>query len=154
MAQIVEVNGEQVEFPDDMTDDQIAAVIQGQTAPQGAASPLSQEQLDQMLPVNKPTNIGNMPNGMPLPYGMNTAMIAQANKDNAQSNQRNQGIRSNPSMLDKIAQADKQGWLEGILKGAGNTLNEFGQGAEDLVDKYLPEGVSDILNYRPFGRLS
>ena len=151
MAQIVEVNGEPVEFPDDMTDDQIAAVIQGQTATQVAASPLGQEQLDTMLPVNKPTNMGNMPNGAPLPYGMDPAMIAQANKDNAQSNQRNQGIRSNPSMLDKIAQADKQGWIEGILKGAGNTLNEFGQGAEDLVDKYLPESVSNVLNYRPFG---
>ena len=76
MAQIVEVNGEQVEFPDDMTDDQIAAVIQGQTAPHVAASPLSREQLDQMLPVNKPTNMGNMPNGAPLPYGMDPAMIA------------------------------------------------------------------------------
>ena len=102
-------------------------------------------------PVNKPTNMGNMPNGAPLPYGMDQAMIAQANNDNAQSNQRNQGIRNNPSMLDKIAQADKQGWIEGILRGADNTINEFSTGIEDLADKHLPSAISDVLAYRPFG---
>lgn len=151
MPQIVEVNGENVEFPDDMSDDQIAAVIQGQTASQESAPALTPEQLQQKLPTNLPTNMGAMPNGMPLPYGMTQEMIDAQNKSNQQTNQRNEGIRSNPTLMDKIAQADKQGWIEGILKGAGNTLNEFGQGAEELVDRYLPESVSDVLNYRPFG---
>lgn len=151
MPQIVEVNGENVEFPDDMSDDQIAAVIQGQTASKEAAPALTPEQVQQKLPTNLPTNMGAMPNGMPLPYGMTQEMIDAQNKTNEQNNQRNAGIRSNPSMMAKIAEADKQGWLGSILKGAGNTLNEFGQGAEELVDRYLPESVSDVLNYRPFG---
>lgn len=38
MAQIIEVNGEPVEFPDSMSDEQIAAVIKGQQQPQGITS--------------------------------------------------------------------------------------------------------------------
>lgn len=151
MAQIVEVNGENVEFPDDYTDDQISAVIQGQAAPKGAAPTLTQEQQDQMLPVGKPTDMGLMPNGAPLPYGITPEMMAAANKGNAQSNQKNTAMRADPGLLEKLAAADKQGWLEGIGKGAMNTIGEFGNGIEDLADKYLPESVSNVLNYRPFG---
>ena len=151
MPQIVEVNGENVEFPDDMSDDQIAAVIQGQTASQESAPALTPEQLQQKLPTNLPTNMGNMPNGMPLPYGMDQKLIAAQNQANAQENQRNAEIRSQPSMIDKIAAADNEGWLKGIGKGILDTANEFGQGAEDLVDKYLPAPISNVLNYRPFG---
>ena len=151
MPQIVEVNGENVEFPDDMSDDQIAAVIKSHTASQEAVPALTPEQLQQKLPTNLPTNMGNMPNGAPLPYGVDPKMIQAQNQTNAQENQRNSDIRSQPSMLNKIAAADKEGWLKGIGKGIMDTANEFGQGAEDLVDKYLPESVSNILNYRPFG---
>ena len=151
MPQIVEVNGENVEFPDGMSDDQIAAAIQASSAPQGADTPqLTPEQIDQKLPTNLPVNMGAMPNGAPLPYGVDPKMIQQMNADNSQTNLRNQNIRNNPSMMDKIAKADKQGWLEGILRGAGNTLNEFGTGIEDLADKHLPSAISDILGYRPF----
>lgn len=38
MAQIIEVNGEPVEFPDNMSDEQIAAVIKGQQQPKGITS--------------------------------------------------------------------------------------------------------------------
>lgn len=152
MPQIVEVNGENVEFPDGMSDDQIAAAIQASAAPQGADTPsLTPEQIDQKLPTNLPVNMGAMPNGAPLPYGVDPKMVEQINKDNSNTNLRNQNIRSNPSMMDKIAQADKQGWMESILRGAGNTINELGTGIEDLADKHLPSAISDILAYRPFG---
>jgi hypothetical protein len=152
MPQIVEVNGENVEFPDGMSDDQIAAAIQASSAPQGADTPqLTPEQIQQKLPTDLPVNMGAMPNGAPLPYGVDPKMIQQMNADNSQTNQRNQGIRNNPSMMDKIAAADKQGWLESMARGAGNTINELGSGIEDLADKHLPSAISDILAYRPFG---
>lgn len=156
MPTITMQDGAKITLPDGATDEQIQEAAEDyaaslNAAPHGEAAQLTPDQLDQKLPINKPTNMGNMPNGAPLPYGMDQKLITAQNQANAQENKRNQDIRNNPSMLDKIAQADNQGWIEGILRGAGNTLNEFGQGAEDLVDKYLPEGVSDILNYRPFG---
>lgn len=156
MPTITMQDGAKITLPDGATDEQIQEAAEDYAAslnasPQWEASSLSQEQLDTMLPVNKPTNMGAMPNGAPLPYGVDPKLIAAQNQSNAQENQRNNDIRNNPSMLDKIAQADKQGWIEGILRGAGNTLNELGQGADDLVDKYLPESVSNVLNYRPFG---
>ena len=150
MAQIIEVNGEPVEFPDGMSDDQIASVIKQNSAPHGADT-LNTDQLNSMLPVGRPTKLGNMPNGAALPYGITQEQLDAYGKTNDINNQKNQAMRDDPSMLNKLAEADKQGWLEGMGRGALNTLNEFGQGAEDLADKYLPETLSDVLNYRPFG---
>lgn len=145
MAQIVEVNGEQVEFPDDMTDDQIAAVIQGQTATQVAASPLSREQLDRIAPIQQAQPATN-------PYtGQNLGVQPIQQKSVDANNEKSNAIRSNQSILDKIAKADKQGWIEGILRGADNTINEFSTGIEDLADKHLPSAISNVLAYRPFG---
>lgn len=151
MPQIIEINGENVEFPDGMTDDQIASAIKGMDATQGADSPLTQEQTDRILPVGRPTDMGQMPDGMPLPYGMDPKMIQAQNETNAKTNAQNAAMRQDPSMLVKLAEADKQGWLEGIGRGAMNTVNEMGTGLEDLADKYLPSTISNILNYRPFG---
>ena len=156
MPTITMQDGAKITLPDGATDEQIQEAAEDyaaslNAAPEGAASSLSPEQLDKMLPVNKPTNMGAMPNGAPLPYGMDPKLIEAQNQSNAQENHRNAEIRSQPSMIDKIAAADKEGWIKGIGKGILDTANEFGQGAEDLVDKYLPAPISNVLNYRPFG---
>lgn len=141
-------NGTKLTLPDGATDDQIEDAVNDymssqQAAP--AASPLNQEQLDRILPIKEAQPTVN-------PYtGQNIGIAPIQQKVVDENNTKNQAIRSNPSMLDKIAQADKQGWMEGILRGAGNTINELGTGIEDLADKHLPSAISDILAYRPFG---
>lgn len=151
MAQIIEVNGEPVEFPDGMSDDQIAAAIQQNSAPQGAAPALTQEQQDQMLPVNKPTDMGLMPNGDKLPYGITPEMMAAQNQSNDQSNQQNAAMRQDPTMMQRVAQAKSSPWYENMAKSLGHVVNQFGSGAEDLIDQYLPNAIAQPLNYRPAG---
>lgn len=155
MPTITLENGAKLTLPDGATDADIEEAVNDytaqQAAPQGAASPLTNEQTDRILPVGRPTDMGLMPNGAPLPYGMDPKMIEAQNQTNAQNNARNQSMRQDPSMLSKLAEADKQGWLEGIGRGAMNTINELGTGIEDLADKHLPQTISDILAYRPFG---
>lgn len=155
MPTITLENGKKITLEDGATQEQMDAAVDDYMASQAASSAapdtLSPEQQDVMIPVNRPTQLGKMPNGMPLPYGMDQKMLDAVGTSNAQSNQRNQEMRNDPSMLQKLAQADKEGWFKGIGKGILDTVNEFGQGAEDLVDEYLPQSVSDILNYRPFG---
>lgn len=156
MAQIIEVNGEQVEFPDDMSDDQIANVIKQQAAPsqQGVGAPqLTPDQIDQKLPVNRPTDMGLMPNGAPLPYGVDPAMIQAQNQTNAQNNEQNAQRRADPSFMSKVAQASDDGSLANMGKSFLNTINQFATGGEDLIDKYLPEAISKPLNYRFGGQL-
>lgn len=148
MPQIIEVNGENVEFPDGMSDDQIAAAITASAQPA-----MSQQQMDSALPVNKPTNMGAMPNGMALPRGVDPAMVNAMNNDNAQSNQQNQAIRQDPGMMQKIAAASDDGFLSNAGKSLMHTVNQFGTGAEDLIDKYLPNAIAQPLNYRFGGDL-
>lgn len=150
MPTITMQDGAKITLPDGATDEQIQEAAEDYAASlnaalEWAASSLSPEQLDRIAPIQQAQPATN-------PYtGQSLGVQPIQQKSVYANNEKSNAIRSNPSLMDKIAQADKQGWLEGILKGAGNTLNEFGQGAEQLVDQYLPESVSNVLNYRPFG---
>lgn len=160
MPTITMQDGAKITLPDGATDEQIQEAAEDyastlNAAPEGAATQqaapiLNQQQLDQKLPINRPTNIGAMPNGAPLPYGIDPAMLAATNKSNAEQNQQNAALRQDTSALQKIKNASDEGFLMNMLRGAGHTINQFGEGAEELVDKYLPEPVSRTLNQRPF----
>lgn len=173
MPQIIEVNGENIEFPDSMTDDQIAAAIQGLSQPEEvsvtpqsqlpptiAATPeqlaakqagMTQKQVAQALPQRNLAT--GMPNGAPLPYGVDQNMLDAVNKDVAAQNERNAALAQDPGFLSKVKQANDAGILSNIGSGIMDTLNQFGEGAENLVDKYLPEPLSRVLNYQPGGDL-
>lgn len=142
-------NGTKLTLPDGATDDQIEDAVNDYVASQqaqpAAQSPLNQEQLDRILPIKEAQPAVNPYTGQNLGVQPIQQGVVDAN------NTKNQAIRNNPSMMEKIAEADKQGWLEGIVRGAGNTINELGAGIEDLADKHLPSAISDILAYRPFG---
>lgn len=142
-------NGTKLTLPDGATDDQIEDAVNdymaSQQAQPAAQSPLNQEQLDRILPIKEAQPAVNPYTGQNLGVQPIQQGVVDAN------NTKNQAIRNNPSMMEKIAEADKQGWLEGIVRGAGNTINELGAGIEDLADKHLPSAISDILAYRPFG---
>lgn len=142
-------NGTKLTLPDGATDDQIEDAVNdymaSQQAQPAAQPPLNQEQLDRILPIKEAQAAVNPYTGQNIGVQPIQQGVVDAN------NTKNQAIRNNPSMLEKIAEADKQGWLEGIVRGAGNTINELGAGIEDLADKHLPSAISDILAYRPFG---
>lgn len=143
-------NGTKLTLPDGATDDQIEDAVNdymaSQQAQPAAQSPLNQEQLDRILPIKEAQPAVNPYTGQNLGVQPIQQGVVDAN------NTKNKAIRNNPSMMEKIAEADKQGWLEGIVRGAGNTINELGAGIEDLADKHLPSAISDILAYRPFGK--
>ena len=151
MPTITMQDGAKITLPDGVTDEQIQEAAEDYTAslnaaPQGAANQLTPKQLDQKLPINKPTDIGVMPNGAPLPYGITQGMIDTQNIRNAQSNERNSAMRADPGLLERIAKANNEGMLANAGKSFMHTINQFGEGAEDLIDKYLPGGVSNIMN--------
>lgn len=150
MPTITMQDGAKITLPDGATDEQIQEAAEDyaaslNAAPEGAASSLSPEQLDRIAPIQQAKPAIN-------PYtGQNLGVQPIQQKSVDANNEKSQAIRNNQSMLDKIAQADKQGWIEGILRGADNTINEFSTGIEDLADKHLPSAISDVLAYRPFG---
>lgn len=146
MAKIIEFNGENVEFPDDMSDEAIGQVLQQQHAVN--ESGMTQEQVAQKLPVRNQAT--GMPEGMPLPYGVTQEMLDASNKDVARMNEQTMQQRSNPDFLKQVKQSSDEGFLANMGKSALNVMNSFGEGAEDLVDKYLPESVARTLNQRPF----
>ena len=150
MPTITMQDGAKITLPDGATDEQIQEAAEDYAAslnasPQGGASSLSPEQLDRIAPIQQAQPAIN-------PYtGQNLGVQPIQQKSVDANNEKSQAIRNNQSMLDKIAQADKQGWIEGILRGADNTINEFSTGIEDLADKHLPSAISNVLAYRPFG---
>ncbi len=120
-------------------------------APQGApaAPQLSTQQINQMLPIRAT----GMPAGMTLPPGVDPNIIAQGDAAIQNQNQQNQAMRNNPSFMSQIAQAKNEGMLPNFLKSMNATLNQFGTGAEDLIDKNLPNFIAQPLNYRFGGNL-
>lgn len=150
MPTITMQDGAKITLPDGATDEQIQEAAEDyaaslNAAPDGAASSLTQEQLDRIAPIQQAQPSTNPYTGQSL--GVQPIQQKSVDANNEKSN----AIRSNPSILDKIAKADKQGWIEGILRGADNTINEFSTGIEDLADKHLPSAISNVLAYRPFG---
>lgn len=151
MSTITMQDGAKITLPDGATDEQIQEAAEDyaaslNAAPQGAANQLTPKQIDQKLPTDLPTNMGAMPNGAPLPYGITQDMIDAQNKSNTQSNQQNSAMRADPGLLERIAKANNEGMLANAGKSFMHTINQFGEGAEDLIDKYLPGGVSNIMN--------
>lgn len=150
MPTITMQDGAKITLPDGATDEQIQEAAEDYAASlnashHGAASSLSPEQLDRIAPIQQAQPAIN-------PYtGQNLGVQPIQQKSVDANNEKSNAIRSNQSLMDKIAQADKQGWIEGILRGADNTINEFSTGIEDLADKHLPSAISDVLAYRPFG---
>lgn len=154
MAKTVEFNGEIVEFPDDMSDDDIGAVLSGQYQEQQAAQAagMTTQQVQEKLPTRNLAT--GMPEGVPLPYGMSQGMLDAVNKDTQRQNEMNQNMRRDPQFLQKVAASDDAGFFANAGRSLLNTITEFGEGAEDLVDKHLPESISNVLNYRPFASAS
>lgn len=140
MPTITLENGKKLTLPDGATQQQMDEAVEdymsSQAAPQGAApAPYSQEQLEQKLPTNLPTNMGAMPNGAPLPFGVDPAMIAAQNKTNAQTNAQNAQLQQNLPFLQQVKAEEDQGKLATMAKSAINTMSEFGAGIGEAADK-------------------
>lgn len=144
MPTITMQDGAKITLPDGATDEQIQEAAEDYAANLNATQ-LTPKQIDQKLPTDLPTNMGAMPNGTPLPYGIDQKMIDAQNRSNAQSNERNTSLRQNPTFMDKVAKENESGVLETMAKSAINTASSMGAGIGDLADEYLPETLSDAL---------
>lgn len=147
-------NGARITLDDGATDADIEAAVNDymssqQAQPAAAEQPtLTPQEIDQKLPIRN-TSTG-MPNGAPLPYGMDQAMLDASDADVRKKNAQSIAMRNDPSFLSQVKSASDEGFFKNMLKGAENTSAEFGAGVSDLMDKYLPESVANALNYVPF----
>lgn len=152
MPTITLENGARITLPDGSTDEQIEDAVNDYMASQSTPA-MSQSQMDKTLPVNLPTDMGAMPDNRPLPYGVDPRMIEAQNKRNEEVNQRNASIRKDPSMVQKIASANNDGFFSNAGQSLMHTIDQFAKGTEDAIDKYLPNAISKPLNYAYGGNL-
>lgn len=150
MPTITLENGAKITLADGATDDEINDAVEDYIA-NNTPPAMSREKIEQKLPIRNQAT--GMPNGMPLPYGMTQEMLDASNKDVAAMNEVTKQQRGNPEFLKKVAAADEAGFMSNLGSSFMDTIGKFGEGAEELVDQYLPQSISRVLNYQPGGDL-
>lgn len=142
MSQIIEVNGELVEFPDDMTDAQISAAIQGVTTPpaQTQAAPpqgilqslgLSPEQIQRQLGLTARASI----TGLTFPATAALDFISGAYNVGA-------NLVGSPSRMPLASQAQQKGMTQaGVPEPQGGLERAVQSGTSAMVGTAAPAAI-------------
>lgn len=167
----VTANGKTFNFPEGTTDEQISQAVDEYFAGSAQApeepSALKQamggvadmiEQGTQGLDFNLLRNQGDLPQQKPeikapvLPFGMTQSDIDAANKRRVDKNKLIERIVTDPQALAAYRMAQKEGTGAAIGESALSELSGLSTGVSELIDKYLPEELSNVLNYRIGGK--
>lgn len=144
----VTANGKTFNFPDGTSNQEMGEAIDNyfKTAPTPAepqaVDPVRQELASKIKPEVQ------VPKGIKMPFGMTESDIKQANRGRADYNKVVESLLTDPNALAAYKQAQTEGTGSAIAGAAGHELKSMGAGISELIDQYLPAGVSNILNYQ------
>lgn len=143
----VVANGKTFNFPEGTSQQEIGEAIDNyfKTEPTAAepqtVDPVRQELAGKIKPEIKVPDI-------PMPFGMQRSDIEQANRGRADYNKLVESLLTDPNALAAYKQAQSEGTLPAIAGAAGSELTAMSEGVGQLIDQYLPESISNILNYQ------